>query len=146
MKITWFPSLFRKYTTKQIKHLFFVVVVLTAWSVRASVRDRSPKQRLYLFPPLVYFRARSDAFKAPSVYVSALTPQAPVGMMYARTGMPTMNTLNHHGLVQIGGLMRTIWTTVTQTPGLRWMAFLSILGEGLSFSVPLTFHLRYLFS
>lgn len=36
-------------------------------------------------------------------------------MMYARAGMPTMNTLNHHGLVQIG-LMRTIWTTVSQTP------------------------------
>lgn len=42
-------------------------------------------------------------------------PTGPVGMMYVRTGMPTMNTSNHHGLVQIG-LMRTIWTTVSQTP------------------------------
>lgn len=46
-----------------------------------------------------------------TVCVSALTPQALLGMMYAGTGMPTMSTLNHHRLVQIG-LMRTICTTV----------------------------------
>lgn len=53
-------------------------------------------------------------FKANGVRFSS-DPTGPVGMMYARTGMPTMKTLNHHSLVQIG-LMRTIWTTVSQTP------------------------------
>lgn len=35
-------------------------------------------------------------FKAHGVHFSS-DPTGPVGMMYARTGMPTMNTLNQHG-------------------------------------------------
>ena len=75
---------------------------------------QEPKAARLFSPPLVYFRGRSGAFKARGVCFSS-DPTGPVGMMYARTGMPTMNTLNHRGLVQIG-LMRTIWTTVSQTP------------------------------
>lgn len=74
---------------------------------------QEPRAAILFIPLLVYFRARSDVFKALGVCFSS-DPTGPVGMMYARTGMPTMNTLNHHGLVQIG-LMRTIWTTVSQT-------------------------------
>lgn len=50
----------------------------------------------------------------PSVYVSALTPQALLGWcMRGQECQQWMNTLNHYKLVQIG-LMRTIWTTVSQ--------------------------------
>lgn len=73
------------------------------------------KQLDYLFSPGL-FQSLTREFKAFGVSFSS-DPTGPVGMMYARTGMPTMNTLNHQRLVQIG-LMRTIWTTVSQMNGI----------------------------
>ena len=86
----------------------------TPGGVAEGLREKRGKQRGYLFLCWFIWELGSSCFK-PSVWVSALTPQALFGMMYAQTGMPTMNTLNHHGLVQIR-LMRTICTTVSQTP------------------------------
>lgn len=73
-----------------------------------------PKQRCYLFLRWFISDPGPTRFKAVGVCFSS-DPTGPVGMMYAWTGMPTMNTLNHHSLVRIG-LMKTIWTTVSQTP------------------------------
>lgn len=73
------------------------------------------KQLAYFFSPSL-FQSLTREFKALGVSFSS-DPTGPVGMMYARTGMPTMNTLNHQRLVQIG-LMRTIWTTVSQMNGI----------------------------
>lgn len=109
MTITWFPSLCCIYSRENVFLLSF-----NSLKCASDGAWEEPKATRLFIPPLVYFRVRPDAFKALGVCFSS-DPTGPVGMMYARTGMPTMNTLNHHGLVQIG-LMRTIWTTVSQTP------------------------------
>lgn len=75
--------------------------------------DKTPKWRFYFFLCCL-ISDPSDLFKAPGVCFSS-DPTGRVEMMYTQTRMPTMNTLNHRSLVLMG-LMRTIWTTVSQTP------------------------------
>lgn len=75
---------------------------------------QEPTAAILFIPPGLLQSAVWRKFKAHGVRFSS-DPTGPVGMMYAGAGMPTMSTLNHHRLAQIG-LMRTIWTTVSQTP------------------------------
>lgn len=95
----------------EIEHL---CVTLSWMKCLSSSAWQTPKQHCYLFLRWFISDPSPMRFKALGVCFSA-DPTGPVGMMYAWTGMPTMNTLNHHSLVQIG-LMKTIWTTVSQTP------------------------------
>ena len=57
----------------------------------------------------VYLSA-ADRLKLSSTF--QLWPHRPGSVIYAQTGMPNMNSLNHFAQI---GLMRTIWTTVSQT-------------------------------
>lgn len=109
--------------------------LLTAQSLRATVREKSQKQPRLFIPPLVYFRAELTRLK-PAVYVSALTPRA-----CWDDACTDRNANNEHLKSPWACFRLDLWEPyglLLVRLQLRWMAFLSILGDVLSFSVPLT--------
>lgn len=98
------------------------------------MREKSPKQRSYLFPPPVYFRRRFKAQRC----AFQLWPHRPC-WDDVRTDR---NANNEHLKSPRACFGLDLWEPyglLLVRLRLRWMAFLSILGDVLSFSVPLTF-------